>query len=208
MKTKQIKLAIFLIILIVGLGAQESDLITSLKKKYTLKVPIQTTFDLEIFWKVREKKEKKGGELILAPEDKFICKIGASVFVSDGLTYWQYNKKTAQVIIKSLLDIDLTKHPSQMINSYLSYSYILDSDNEKEAILTWSSKNEEKRSGYQKIKLWVDKKKIIIKKIFVIDKNGNESTYSFKKTKIGGNLPATLFTYKIPEGVDILDTRD
>lgn len=208
MKKAGIVIYLVLFIFLTSLNAQENAVITALKKKYSDKSSLELTFNVEIFWKVREKHEKKSGTLILVPGDKFRLKTGSTEWVSDGHTYWQYNEKTCQVIVKNLLDVDLSMHPSQMIKNYLSYSYKVKSSDEKLAILTWSTSGEEQTKLYKEITLWIDKKKNTIKKIFAVDKNGNESTYTFKKTKTAIQIPSTVFTFEIPKGVDVLDTRD
>ena len=195
------------LILLTSLFAQENAVITALKKKYNEKTSLELTFDLNIFWKVREKNEKKSGSLSLMPGDKFRLTIGSTEFISDGHTYWQYNEKSSQVIIKSLLDIDLEMHPSQIIKTYLGRSYTVKSEDEKQAVLTWSNPEPEQKKPYKDVTLWVNKKKNIIEKIVAIDKNGNESTYTFKKTKTGVQFPPTLFEFEVPKGVDVLDSR-
>lgn len=207
MEKTVLALYIILSILQTSLYAQENAVITALKKKYNEKTSLELTFDLDIFWKVREKHEKKSGSLRLMPGDKFRLAIGSTELISDGHTYWQYNEKTSQVIIKSLLDVDLSMHPSQVIKTYLGYSYKVKSDDAKQTVLTWSTTGPDQKKTYKAITLWVNKKKNTIEKVRAVDKNGNESTYTFKKTKTGAQFPSTLFDFEVPKGVDILDTR-
>jgi len=189
-------------------SAPENDYIVKLKKKYNVDSTVHVTFDLTIYWKIREKSEKKQGELIIAPDNKFYCKIGATQWISNGVTFWQYNKNTSQVIINSLADIDIATHPSNMIESYLNYPYSVKSSIDNETILEWLAAEKELTNNYQKITLWIDNPNTLIKKIQVIDKNGNESTYTFKKTEINVTVPLNRFSLKIPRGADILDQRD
>ncbi len=207
---KKLTILPYLIIFIYSMSiwAQENTIITNLKKKYTTESSIDLVFDLDIFWKVREKHEKKSGALMVAPNDKFRLKLGSTEWVSNGHTYWQFNVKTNQVIIKNLLDVDLSMHPTQILKTYLSYSFSIKSDNEKEAVLLWKVKKGDKEKSFNSISIWVDKKKNIIKKLIVIDKNENESTYTFKKTKTGIAIPSETFTFDVPQGVEVLDTRD
>ncbi len=199
---------IVLIIYMASVYAQGNALVATLKKKYHEKSSLELTFDCKIFWKVREKTEKKRGVLIIKSGDQFRLKLGSWVWVCDGQTYWQYNKKTSQVIIKSLLDVDLGMHPSQMMNTYLSYDFTVASSSDKEAELTWTLPEKEQKNPYTHISLWVDKKKMIIKKLLAIDRKGNESTYTFMKTKTLAQIPSETFTFQVPKGVEVIDTRD
>ena len=186
----------------------QSSIVSAVKKKYSDKTSLELTFDLDIFWKVREKHEKKSGILRIMPGDKFRLKMGSWEWVCDGHTYWQYNEKTDQVVIKNLLDIDLAMHPTQMMKTYLSYDFTVPSRDEKEAVLEWKATEEQKKKGYSAITIWVDTKKTIIKKICAVDKTGNTSTYTFTKAKFGTPIPPETFTFTVPKGVEVVDTRD
>ncbi len=208
MKMVNIIICIFIFIFSISLSAQENTVIDAVKKKYSGKLSLDLTFDVNIFWKVREKYEKKNGMLLMVPGDKFRCKIGSTEWVSNGHIYWQYNEKTSQVIVKNLLDIDLSMHPSQMIQRYLSYPFKVESSDEKQAVFIWTASEDNQDRSYKKITLTIDKKKNILKELVTVNRDGNESTYIFKKVKIGSEIPLEVFSFKIPKGVDVLDTRD
>jgi len=188
--------------------AQENALIAALKKKYGEKSSLELTFTLDIFWKVREKKERKDGLLQIMPGDKFRLKLGSWTWVCDGHTYWQYNEKTEQVIIKNLLDIALAMHPSQMMKTYLSYDFTVKGGDAKETIFQWRNPAGDKQKEYSAITLHVDKKKTEITKIVAVDSKGNINTYTFSRTKTGVRFPENTFSFTPPKGVEVIDTRD
>ncbi len=188
--------------------AQDNALITALKKNYLEKSSLELTFDLDIFWKVREKHEKKKGNLKIMPKDNFRLKLGSWEWVCDGHTYWQYNEKTSQVIIKNLLDVERSMHPSRIIERYLSYNVTVSSTNDKETIFNWVSPDKDSKKGFAGITLWVDAKKVTLKKIVATDNKGNVSTYNFTKANTEAQIPSQTFTFKIPKGVEVLDSRD
>ncbi len=208
MKNIIIMFASILVMQSYSVNAKNSEIISSLKKKYDVKSTIELSFDMDIFWSVREKHEKKAGHLQLAPDDKFRLKLGSTEWISNGHTYWQFNTKTKQVIIKDLLDVDLSMHPSQMIKAYLSRSYTVTSQSEKEATLVCAIDEDKKRKSFKSITLIVDLKKLVIKEMVVVDTDDNKSTYTFKKTKFNQTVPNELFTFKTPKGVEVLDTRE
>lgn len=215
MKNIELKLICFTFLCLIlllpppAVAAQEiNPLISELKNRYNEKTTIELYFDLDIYWNVREIHEKKKGSLVLAPGDKFRCRIGAAEWISDGHIYWQYNEKTSQVIIRRLLDIDLSMHPSQMLKRFLSYKYTEKTKEGKYVVLTCNEQEENQKRGYQHVSLWVDVRKNTIEKVILIDTDGNESTYTISKTVLGEDVPRTLFTFEVPKGVEVLDTRD
>ncbi|MFP4418883.1 MAG: LolA family protein [Chitinispirillaceae bacterium] len=167
---------------------------------------MQISFDLSIFWAVRERTEEKKGELYVSPGDKFRAEVGHTIWVSDGQTYWQYSKAANQVVIKDLLDVDLSMHPSQMLQNYLNKgSFKLVKEGDELTEFSWESQNS---ASSESLTLWLDSKKGIIRKIKVVDRNGNISTYTFKKSRIGIDIPNKTFTLTAPEGANVLDTRE
>lgn len=212
MKKKLLLLsAVFVLMpfLIFAQGTENSGKVTveSLRKKYDSKKSVDLSFELTIFWSVRERYEKKNGELTFSPGEKFKLTLGNSTWVSNGQTYWQFSNKTNQVVIKSLLDIDLSLHPSSMMQSFLSYPFSVFSSDEKTTILQWMGDPKNSDLPYKKITVNVDKKKMIINELTVTDDDGNESRYIFKRSKFGENKAPRFFDFSIPEGADVLDTR-
>jgi len=189
------------------LGQSINPMIEKVKKKYLSSGTVEVDFTMTVFWKVREKQEKKEGILLLAPDNKFRVRLGATEWVSDGNAFWQYNRKTNQVIVKNLKNIDLSMHPSQILKKFLSYSYDTDTTNENYFICYWKSQKIRPRSPYKSIILQIKKSDYTISEIKIIDKNDNESIYMFKKIKTNIPTDTNNFILKIPEGVNLLDTR-
>ncbi len=188
-------------------GVDAKNIVTQLRNKYSTNKSVNLAFDLTIFWSVRERYEKKSGELVFSPGEKFRLNMGSSTWVSNGQTYWQFSKNTNQVVIKSLLDIDLSLHPSSMMQSFLSYTFNVFSSDDKSVILKWEGDPAKSDLPYKKIIINVDRKKMEISELTVTDDDSNESRYTFKKSKFGTAEPASTFEFSIPEGADVLDTR-
>lgn len=188
--------------------ADGSSILNELRKIYGPKNSATLSFDLTIFWSVREKYEKKSGNLVFSPGEKFRLTLGNSTWVSNGQVYWQYSKKTNQVVIKNLLDLDLDLHPSSMMQSFLSYPFTVHASDDKAIVFQWRGESKNSDFPYKKIVVNVDKKEILINELIVTDDDNNESRYTFKKSKLGGVVQASVFEFEIPEGVDVLDMRN
>jgi outer membrane lipoprotein-sorting protein len=179
-----------------------------IRQKYGAETTFRCEFDLTIFWKVREKTEHKSGTLYIAPGDRFRLELGKALWVSDGRTYWQYSAATAQVVIKKLLDVDLSMYPSQIISTYLTkYEFTLLEADDRQAVLSWQAPRDAKTET-RAMTLWVESKNLTLKKLLVVDAGGNESTYTFKKSALGAEIPDATFTFSIPEGAAVLDNRE
>ncbi len=178
-------------------------------RNYDGSVCLTTSFDLSIDWKIREKKENKQGKIQLAPDNKFNVSFGSGQWVCDGETFWQYDSKLSQVVISKLTAIDQSSLPSGLIAKYLSsYPLAAKLPNKNETVFEWSAGNGSipAKGEARKVVLTVDNKKATVLRLFVIDKSGNESTYSFHGTSFSKQNPA-LFSFSIPKGARIIDQR-
>lgn len=187
-------------------GAQA--LIEAVRENYDFAKGVELEFDLETYWAVREKTRKRSGRVVLGSDDRFRAEIDKTVWVCDGRTYWQYNPETNQVVIKRLLDIDLSMHPSQIVKAYLTeYEFTVKEEGGKRAVLEGLRSSEESAGGEQTVTLWIDKKKNTIEKAVSVDRQGNRNTYTFTKTRLAVGANPGTFHFEVPEGAEVLDTR-
>ncbi|MFW5960104.1 MAG: LolA family protein [Chitinivibrionales bacterium] len=189
-------------------GQEYQQVINSVKKKYSGKKPLRVEFEVEIYWKIRERTQEKRGTFYLNPGDRFRVETGKSVYVCDGQTFWQYNKESNQVIIKNLLDVSLSMHPSQQLSDYLQLDYDIQKRDGDKIVLNWKGNPDDIKEQYNTIRIVIDKDDAEVTEMYLLDKNGNKTTYRFKKTESGINIDKSKFKFEIPEGVDVFDSRD
>jgi outer membrane lipoprotein-sorting protein len=194
-----------------GAFCQEPAIMKTVRALYSEKTPIETTFDLHILWKVREKEETKSGRLCLAPGDKFRADLGAASWTCNGQTYWEASRdgNDVQVVIKRAADVDLSMHPSQVLHTYLA-KFVFRLKERKGGLtkVEWTADSLSETAQTAGIGLSIETKTGIITALHIVDKNGNESDYRFKKTKIPAKLPDNAFDYTIPKGASVLDMRN
>ena len=186
------------------LNADEPQIMNQVRENYSPNSTIHAQFDHSIYWAIREREEKKSGELFVAPGNNFKVTLGNDVFVGDGETYWQYSKRNSQVLIYNLSDIDISYQPSNMLSSYLterSFTQI----GEEEGLLVLQSTEEDQ--NYQSIKAWVNKNNGTVSKLELIDNNENINTYTFHKKVFDKSIPSNTFRFNIPRNTDIQDMR-
>jgi outer membrane lipoprotein-sorting protein len=204
-------LCIAFFLMCAGAAAQEPQIMKAVRAKYNATTSLETRFDLHIFWKVREKEEKKTGKIYFAPGDKFRVEMESTEWVSNGETYWQSDKdeKGVQVVVKRLSDVNIAVLPSHMLTTYVAErSYRLVRETAIAVVVEWKGDSLAPQAQAGVIRLTIDKKRAVISSLFIIDESGNESTYTFSKTKFPAKLPETLFEYIPPKGASILDMRN
>jgi outer membrane lipoprotein-sorting protein len=188
--------------------AQEPAVMALLRKNYGGARTVSASFDLAVYWDVREREEKKSGELVIASGERFRVTLGKDVFVSDGKTYWQYSERNAQVVMRNHSDIDAATLPSKILSSFLSgREFAASRSGDGTTQLTWTG-SASADDGYKEIRATVNEKAGTISVLKMKDGNDNVHTYTFKKTEFDKAPKDDAFRFKAPRGVETLDLRE
>jgi len=190
--------------------AAEPAVMAILRKNYSGAGAVTAAFDLSIYWSVREREEKKSGELLIAPGDKFRVALGKEVFVCDGKTYWQYSEKNAQVVVNNFSDIDASTLPSKLLSAFLSTRRFEEKARSGGTVeLAWKGgAGAANDDGYMAITAVVEEKTGVIKVLKLTDANENVHTYTFKKTAFDRPPKNDVFRFSAPKGVEVVDMRE
>ena len=178
------------------------------RRNYSGNTSINAQFDLTTYWSVREREEKRSGEIQLAAGEKFRVSLGREVFVSDGKDYYQFSERNSQLIIRRLSDIDLSFHPSRMLSSFLTGRAFTEKGRKDGTVeLAWSG--EAAGSGsFISIAAFVEERTGIIKTLILTDDSDNINTYVFKRTVFGRPPARDAFKFTAPRGVEVIDLRE
>jgi outer membrane lipoprotein-sorting protein len=88
------------------------------------------------------------------------------------------------------------------------YVYRLKEEHNGIVVVEWKADSLSGQSEATVIRLSIEKKSGKIATLFVVDKSGNESTYTFKKTKFPAGIPDKTFDFVPPQGASIIDMRN
>ena len=133
-----------------------------------------------------------------------------NVLITDGETVWQYSVANKQVIIDQADKNGTNQLPGDFLLKYADgYAPKLVGEellNGKQCYVL-NLKSVSGDDYYQKIKVWIDKKKYYTQKIEQYDINDNVNIYTMKS--VLKNLPVsdTKFHFTVPPGVEIIDLR-
>jgi outer membrane lipoprotein-sorting protein len=192
--------------LLAGSADTPSPLIRLLRKNYDPSQSIATHYALTIYWSVREKEEKRQGNISLASGDRFCITAGDERIISNGTTYWHYTPQANQVVIKNLKEVDLSLLPSQLFARFIVSCPFKQVRSEKGvAEFIWTS--DSTGAPYQSIIVKVKEKDGRIDACVMTDRNGNLFTYTFTATTLGKKIPGRTFEFAIPKSARIIDLR-
>jgi outer membrane lipoprotein-sorting protein len=133
------------------------------------------------------------------------------ILVSNGETFWRYNKIENQVLIdyakkgdQEILVNDILSEKTETYYTQLIREY--KEDGTKLYVIKLTPKPDSD-SFFQDIKVWVEDKSWEINKIIYTDYNENETEFQIEKIELNKELSMTTFTFEAPEGSEVVDVR-
>ncbi len=192
-------------------GMNVDKLIKKFQKKYQSVNALKVDFKQISEFKLTGIKNEIFGTLYMTKDDKFRLETEDQVIVSDGKTFWRYNKLDNQVLIdyakKSQQDVFLNNflfHISDLYYSQIVQEY--KENNHKIFVVKLTPRNSDD-SFFQYIKVWIQDKSWLLQKVMYVDYNDNESIYEIEKLEINPPIDDKIFSFQIPQGVEVVDLR-
>jgi len=173
----------------------QKDFLTILDRY--LNSPVEIEFEQRTFWQVRERESRNRGNIILGTNDRFNISSGRMQFVSNGKTYWEYNNRQKQVIVRKITpNLPLTI-PTQILrllrNAELTQGSVAKS-------VLWED-DDTRKNGFERVEVFYDGN--LITRIILTDGEQNINTYTFNRTNFLTEIPDSVFVFEIPRGAQI-----
>jgi chaperone LolA len=154
--------------------------------------------------------QKVSGTLYLKKSNRYRLELPERTVVTDGTTVWSYSVPNKQVLIDRFKltpgsltpEQILTGAPEDFTSTLLEPERIGDS---KALVVKLIPRND--ASLIKSLKLWIDDQSWLIRKVELIDVNEKKTEYLVRDIKTNTGLPDSLFTYRIPAGVETVDLR-
>ena len=151
------------------------------------------------------------GKMLLKNPEKFRIETKDEIIVCDGKFVWSYSVENQQVI-KNLADrSERVFKPNRYLADFRSgYMPRLTGeekiDNSQCYVLWLSAKDEE--VFIKKMTIWVDKKKLLARKLEYTDSNDNQVALIFQRIKTNRKIKDSEFIFQTPPGVEELDLSE
>lgn len=145
------------------------------------------------------------GKLFFKKPESYRLEISNQIIITDGKTFWNYNKNQKKVIIDNYQKTE---------DNIFSINYLLFDVPNKSNISSsvdgefkkLTLKSKETSFPYLTIELWIDSDRLI-KKVKAIDNSGTSYEIQFNRYNINQNLRTDLFSFNPPEGTKVIDLR-
>ncbi len=201
-----------LIIFTMGMSKENVDkLIQNVQKKYKSVQLLYADFKQVSRFKLADIENEIFGSIWISQDNKFRLETEDQVMVSNGKTFWRYNKLENQVLIdyaqKSQQDVFLNNFLFK-IGDYYDPQIINETRIGKKKVfeIKLTPKNPEE-DFFNYIKVWLDDNTWLLEKVLYVDFNENEVEYQIEKIELNPQAPKNLFEFEVPEGAELVDLR-
>jgi len=193
-----IMLSMFLCVSVFGQD-NTNELLNAVQSKYNSINTLTADFS-----KSSGSKEDFSGKIYLKKENKLRIELKNNTIITDGETFWNYNKKENKVIINNYDESE----PSELslnnfIQVYPSKSNVSSGEEGNYKILRLVPKTAE--LNFSSAKLYINKDDLVEK--VIIDGNSGNSTITLSGYKLNQDIPDSEFTYSPPKGIKVIDLR-
>jgi chaperone LolA len=174
-------------------------LLKSVQAKYNSITSLSVNFN-----KSAGSKEDFSGKLFLKKDNKLRIELKNNLIVTDGETFWNYDKKQKKVIINNYDASDPSEFSlNSFVNDYPSKCNLTSGEEGDFKTLTLVPKTSE--LNFKKATLYINDDNLIEK--VIMENNTGISTITLSGYKLNQSTPDKEFTFSPPEGIKVIDLR-
>jgi outer membrane lipoprotein-sorting protein len=193
-----------------GDAPSPQKIINQVEEKLTSGKTIKVLFEEIFVWKLTGEDQTIKGELFLQGESKFRIITPDQQIVSDGKNLYTYSKPSHRVLIDKLGQSKDVLLPRQILFQYTENhqtQVIGEEDVSGNECYVLESIHETGETYFPTVRVWVDKKAWIPRKIEQIDLYENRTVYILKNVEIGVEIAEEQFHFIIPDSAEVIDMR-
>lgn len=148
-----------------------------------------------------------GGLIYLKQSSKYRLESPDEMVISDGKVVWTYSIGEKQVTKQNLKPgqefdfLSFLKDIESTYKSGLGVPEKVERFNCQKVILT----PKEEGTDFEELTLWVDSKNYLVRKMEMKDLQKSKTTFWFANLRINSRLADSLFDFKIPDKVELID---
>ncbi|MEO8399235.1 MAG: outer membrane lipoprotein carrier protein LolA [Ignavibacteriaceae bacterium] len=196
---KKLMIFVFAVFFSSNIFSQENqnNLLSSVQEKYNSLSSLSANFNQAL-----NGITKLTGKVYFAKGNKIRIELKNSTIISDGSTFWNYNKKQNKVVINNYDENDPSSFSiNKIIFDYPSKCEVTD----ESGVITLIPKIKSDLD-FSKAQLWVNDNNLV-EKVLIEDPSRGKIEFTLSIYKINQRISDNMFTLLPPEGTKIIDLR-
>jgi outer membrane lipoprotein carrier protein len=185
------------------------DVLEKARKKYEELTDVELRFTQEAKFPVSHVEQRINGTLQMRKGNRYRVETEDMTVVTDGTTVWSYSRGTNQVLIDHFSMDERMFSPERILTAAPEDFAAVLLGKEKigthETVVLKLTPTEE---GLVKtLKIWIGESDHLTRKVEMVDASGKETTYLVSDLRVNTGVPESRFTFKAPEGAEVVDLR-
>ena len=211
-------IALFLFLMACGPASalDGAGVIHRLQERFDKIKTLQADFQKRHYWKLVDQTQEVNGHLVVAKPNRFLLQSNVQTIVTDGVRAWSYDPSNEQVLLTDYTAVDQDQSYEKLLFDLIllggydeRFSSILDGEERVEGkrchLLTLTPK--EAGAYVDRVRLWVDRKSWLVRKVEYRNINADETTYLLSDLKENKRTKDETFKFQAPDGVEVVDLR-
>ena len=192
-------------------GEDADDIIKNVQKRYKSANDIIIDFNRVFIWSLSTNLDTLIGKIYIMGDNYLKYETNEQIFITDGRYVWSYSSLTNQTIIDIFKSDEDEVLPKELIFNFNKRynSRLIERENVEGVncyVLEGIPKNE--NLEIKSLKIWVEPKKWVTKKIEYVNLNDNIIVYNILNVKFNNKLKRDFFKFESPKGAEIIDLRN
>lgn len=172
---------------------------------------LSAEFSISTYMAALEQQSDSSGRLyIVRKKNQLRLEQADQTIVSDGKAVWTYIPVNQQVIVTPAEASKAGVRPDEFLFFYTNqYTHTLIGEETIGGVVHYELhlKSNTVLADFPELRIWVDGKDWLTRKVVYKDDMGSETTVRFSQISINPSIPADTFTMMPPEGVEVVDLR-
>ncbi len=194
----------------VGSAQTAEELLDRVHDTYASVQDARVHFSQHVKFAMAKLEQNITGTLYLKKKNKYRVELDEQTIITNGETVWSFSPLTNQVLIDHFDVDEQSLTPERVLTGAPGdFSATLSGREKLGRVEVNTIKLIPKNQGsfIISMKLWIDPKEWLIRKVELVDQNGKTTEYVVNEIKVNIGLKDSSFTYQIPEGVEVVDLR-
>jgi outer membrane lipoprotein carrier protein len=211
----RVKLGLIVLLGVSTAAAQEKELTVKyvtdqIQHRYEMVDDAVAQFEQQVKFGYSKIEQTFTGTLYMKKPNRYRIESEHQTIVTDGISVWAYSPANNQVIIDHYKENQNSLTPNKFMLNLPSnyYATLLGTEKGKsgeQVLLKLVPKDD--RSFVKTVKIWVDEKNWMVKKILILDVNETTTTYTINDMKLNVSLKDRTFNFTPPAGAETVDLR-
>jgi chaperone LolA len=189
-------------------GETAEELLQEVRAKYESIRDAKLTFTQHVRFSLAMVSQTTRGTLLMKKPSHYRVELESQTIVTDGETVWSYSRPNKQVLIDHFALDERSLSPERLLTTApKEYTATMLGEEELEGSTVQLVKLIPKSQAgiVASLKLWVDERTSLMRKVEILDVNGKETTYTVHSFEVNPGIADSTFRFTIPEGVDVVD---